>query len=136
MFLGALRVDGLTAPLVLDGPVTRSAFQAYVDQVLVPTLRPGEAVIMDNPGTSALVTLPAHKGRSTREAIEAIGAMLPPYSPDFSLIENALAKLEALLPKAAARTIDALWQATSAILPQLTPAECANYSTAAGYDPQ
>ena len=82
----------MTAPLVLDGPINRDAFQAYVEQVLVPELRPGDIVIMDN--------LSSHKGLAVRQAIEAAGAsllFLPPYSPDFNPIENAFAKLKALL---------------------------------------
>jgi transposase len=93
-FVGALRRAGMTAPMVLDGPMTGAWFLAYVEQVLVPTLNPGDIVILDN--------LPAHKGSATREAIEATGArllFLPPYSPDFNPIENAFAKLKALLRK-------------------------------------
>ena len=107
-FTGALRLSGMTAPMVLDGPMNRAAFAAYVDQVLVPTLRPGDIVIMDNP--------PAHKGQHTRAAIEATGdslRYLPPYSPDFNPIENAFAKLKAILRKAAARNLDNLWRTIS-----------------------
>ncbi len=106
-------------------------FLAYVEQVLVPTLRPGDIVIMDN--------LPAHKPHGVREAIERARArlcFLPPYSPDFNLIENAFAKLKALLRKAAARTIEDLWDANRDALPAFTPAECANYFTATGYEPE
>jgi len=130
-FTGALRLSGMTAPMVLDGPMNREAFRAYVDQVLVPTLRPGDVVVMDN--------LPAHKGQHTRDTIEAAGAnllYLPPYSPDFNPIENAFAKLKALLRKAAARTIDDLWSAIREALPLFTPQECANLFTAAGYEPE
>ena len=105
-----------------------SAFLAYVQQVLAPTLRPGDLVIMDN--------LPAHKRTGIRAAIEAAGARLrylPPYSPDFNPIENAFAKLKALIRKAAARTLDDLWIAIRDALPQFTAAECANYFSAAGY---
>lgn len=105
-----------------------SAFLAYVEQVLAPTLRPGDLVIMDN--------LPAHKRAGVRTAIEAAGARLrylPPYSPDFNPIENAFAKLKALIRKAAARTLDDLWIAIRDALPQFTAAECANYFIAAGY---
>ncbi len=126
-FTGALRLAGMTAPMVLDGPMNRAAFQAYVDQVLVPTLRRGDTVIMDN--------LPAHKGPDVRRAIEAAGATLsylPPYSPDFNPIENAFSKLKAFLRKIAARTIDDLWDAIADALPLFTPDECANYFTAAG----
>jgi transposase len=91
-FTGALRLGGLTAPMVLDGPMNAAAFLAYVEQVLVPTLTPGDIVVMDN--------LPAHKPADVRRAIEAAGALLlylPPYSPDFNPIENAFAKFKALL---------------------------------------
>ncbi len=130
-FTGALRLSGLTAPMVIDGPMNGDAFQAYIDQVLAPTLDPGHLVVMDN--------LPAHRRAGVRAAIEAAGArlcFLPPYSPDFNPIENAFAKLKALLRKAAARTIDDLWRAISDALPQFTPSECANYFSAAGYEPE
>lgn len=130
-FVGALRLCGMTAPMILDGPMNQCAFQAYVEQVLAPTLRPGDVVIMDN--------LPAHKPPAVRAAIEATGASLlylPPYSPDFNPIENALSKLKAILRKAAARTVDALWDVIGEALPRVTPAECANYFTAAGYEPE
>jgi len=130
-FTGALRLGGMTAPMVLDGPMNRAAFQAYVEQVLVPTLRRGETVIMDN--------LPAHKGSEVRRAIEAAGAALrylPPYSPDLNPIENAFSKLKAVLRKAAARTIDGLWDAIRDALPRFTPQDCASYFTAAGYEPE
>ena len=120
----------MVAPMVLDGPMNRSAFLAYVQQVLVPTLEPGDIVLADN--------LPAHKGRLIREAIEAAGAslvFLPAYSPDFNPIENAFAKLKALLRKAAERTMEGLWRAIGRLLDLFTPAECANYFAAAGYDP-
>ena len=94
----------MTAPMVLDGAMRGAAFLTYVEQVLVPTLTPGDIVIMDN--------LPAHKPTAVRHAIEATGAelrFLPPYSPDFNPIEMAFAKLKAFLKKAAARTIDDLW---------------------------
>ena len=97
--------------------------------MLVPTLAPGDVVILDN--------LPAHKGAAAREAIEAAGAQLlflPPYSPDFNPIENAFSKLKALLRKAAARTIDELWAVIGTSLDAFTPPECANYFAAAGYD--
>ena len=113
--------------MVLDGPMNRVAFQAYIEQVLVPTLRQGDTVIMDN--------LPAHKGTDVRRAIEAAGATflyLPPYSPDFNPIENAFSKLKAYLRRVAARTIDDLWDAIRDALPRLTPEDCANYFTAAG----
>jgi transposase len=127
-FTGALRLSGMTAPMVLDGPMNGAAFKAYVEQVLAPTLQPGDIVVMDN--------LAAHKNAAIREAIEAAGAelhYLPPYSPDFNPIENAFAKLKAILRKAAARTLDDLWAAIGEALPRFSPAECANYFAAAGY---
>ena len=130
-FTGALRVGGMTAPMVLDGPMNRIAFQAYIEQVLVPTLNHGDTVIMDN--------LPAHKGADVRRAIEAAGATLrylPPYSPDFNPIENAFSKLKAYLRKAAARTIDELWDVIRNALPCFTAQDCASYFTAAGYEPE
>ena len=128
-FIGGLRLSGMTAPMVLDGPMTGGWFVAYVEQVLVPTLRPGDIVILDN--------LAAHKNVAARQAIEAAGAsvrFLPPYSPDLNPIENAFAKLKALLRKAAARTIDHLWAAIAAAIDTFSPTECANYFAAAGYD--
>jgi transposase len=129
-FVAGLRNSGVVAPMVLDGPINGIAFQAYVDQVLIPDLRPGDIVIMDNLGS--------HKRPGIRAAIEAAGASLlylPPYSPDFNPIENAFAKLKAMLRKAAARTIDGLWSAICTIIGTLNPTECANYFAAAGYDP-
>ena len=117
-FVAGLRLDGIAAPMVLDGPINRDAFQAYVDQVLVPELKPGDVVLMDN--------LSSHKGPAVRRAIEAAGAnllYLPPYSPDFNPIEKAFAKLKALLRKAAVRTIGALWDQIGTILNLFTPAE-------------
>lgn len=129
-FTGALRRSGMTAPMVLDGPMNAAAFRAYVEQVLLPTLQRGDIVVMDN--------LPAHKNAAIRAAIEARGAMLrylPPYSPDFNPIENAFAKLKALLRKAQARTRDELWDAISNAMECFHPGECANYFAAAGYGP-
>jgi transposase len=128
-FTAALRLDGLAAPMILDGPMHGTAFRAYVEQVLVPELRPGDVVVMDN--------LPAHKVAGVREAIEAAGARLlylPPYSPDFNPIEMAFAKLKAHLRKAAAQTIPDLWDAIAEALGAFTPNECVNYFAAAGYD--
>jgi len=129
-FTGALRLDGMTAPFVYDGAMNGTVFRAYVEQVLAPTLQPGDIVIMDN--------LPAHKAAGVREAIEQAGAtlrFLPPYSPDFNPIENAFAKLKALLRAMAERTITALWNAVGSILELFSPTECANYFKAAGYEP-
>jgi transposase len=129
-FVAGLRLSGMIAPMVLDGPINGRAFQAYVDQVLVLELRKGDIVVMDNLGS--------HKGTSVRAAIEAAGAKLlylPPYSPDFNPIENAFSKLKALLRKAAERTVEGLWNAIGRCLDRFTPPECANYFKAAGYAP-
>jgi transposase len=128
-FVAGLRRTGIVAPMVLDGPINRKAFHAYVDQILVPDLAPGDIVIMDN--------LASHKGATVRALIEAAGARLlylPPYSPDFNPIENAFAKLKALLRKAAERTVEGLWTAIGCLIETITPAECANCFEAAGYD--
>ena len=128
-FVAGLRATGLIAPFVLDGPINRSTFEAYVARVLIPELTPGDVVIMDN--------LSSHKGPQVREMIEKAGASLrylPPYSPDFNPIENAFAKLKALLRKAAERTVEGLWTAIGRLLNAFTPSECANYLAAAGYD--
>lgn len=119
----------MTAPMVLDGAMNGPAFLAYVEQVLVPTLSPGDIVVMDN--------LPAHKPAAVRAAIEAAGAslyFLPPYSPDFNPIEMAFAKLKSFLKKVAARTKDDLWDAIGLGIDRFTPTECQNYFIAAGYD--
>jgi transposase len=129
-FVGALRLSGMTAPMVLDRAMTGAWFLAYVEQVLAPTLTPGDVVIMDN--------LPAHKSAAVRRTIEAAGAalrLLPPYSPDFNPIENAFAKLKALLRRAAARTVAGLERAIAQAIQTFTPTECANYFAATGYDP-
>ena len=129
-FVGALRRTGMTAPMVLDGPMHGAAFLAYVEQVLVPELRPGDIVIMDN--------LPAHKPVAVRQAIEKAGArlrFLPPYSPDFNPIEMAFAKLKAQLKKAACRTIPQLWDEIAAAIETFPPEECRKYFNAAGYEP-
>ncbi len=128
-FTGALRLNVLAAPMILDGPMYGAAFLAYVEQVLVPELKLGDIVVMDN--------LPAHKVRGVREAIEAAGAellYLPPYSPDFNPIEMAFSKLKATLRKAAARTVPDLWQAIAVAIDAFTPTDCQNYFAAAGYD--
>jgi len=127
-FVGGLRLDGITAPMVLDGPMDGPAFLAWVEQMLAPTLKAGDIVVMDN--------LPAHKPDAVRAAIEAKGATLrylPPYSPDLNPIEMAFSKFKALLKKAAARTIEDLWAAIAQALPMLTAQDCRNYFAAAGY---
>lgn len=128
-FLAGLRPSGMVAPMVLDGPINGDAFEAYVQQILVPELKPGDIVIMDNLGS--------HKSQAVRDAIESAGAsllFLPPYSPDFNPIEKAFSKLKALLRKAAERTVEGLWAAIGRFLDAFTPQECANYFAAAGYD--
>ena len=129
-FTAGLRLDGMAAPMLLDGPMNGPAFLAYAEQVLAPELRPGDIVVMDN--------LPAHKISGVREAIEKVGArllFLPPYSPDFNPIEMAFSKLKTLLRKAAARTVDDLWSVVADCLSAFTPEECRHYFEAAGYDP-
>ncbi|WP_152599784.1 IS630 family transposase [Hoeflea sp. BAL378] len=130
-FTAGLRLNGMAAPMLLDGPMNGAAFLAYTEQVLAPELRPGDIVVMDN--------LPSHKISGVREAIEKVGAQLvflPPYSPDFNPIEMAFSKLKALLRKAAARTVDDLWTVVANSLAAFTPAECRHYFEAAGYDPE
>ena len=128
-FVGALRLEGMTAPMILDGAMHGTAFLAYVEQVLAPTLSAGDIVVMDN--------LPAHKPAAIRQAIERTGAelrFLPPYSPDFNPIEMAFSKFKAFLKKTAARTVDDLWNAIAEAIELFTPTECENYFAAAGYD--
>ncbi len=130
-FVAALRSTALTAPGVIDGPMNGNAFVAYVEQILVPTLTPGDIVVMDN--------LSAHKVPGVRQAIEAAGAKLlylPPYSPDFNPIEQLFAKLKALLRKAGERSVDALWSRIADLLNAFAPEECINYFRHAGYAPQ
>lgn len=127
-FLAALRVSGVCAPLVVDGALNGEIFRAYVEQHLVPTLRPGDIVILDN--------LNAHKVAGVREAIEQAQSQLfylPPYSPDFNPIEQVFAKLKWLLRTAAERTRDALWQRCGEVLNHFSPIECRNYFRHCGY---
>jgi transposase len=127
-FVAGLRSSELTAPCVIDGPMNGNAFIAYVEQVLAPSLKPGDIVVLDN--------LSAHKVPGVREAIEAAGGTLlylPPYSPDFNPIEQLFAKLKALLRKAAERSVDGLWNRIAYLLDAFTPQECANYFRNAGY---
>ena len=131
-FVAGLRLTGLMAPMVLDGPINGLWLPADVDQALVPTLSRGDIVIIDNLGS--------HKGAGVRQAIEASGVKLiypPPYSPDFNPIEKAFSKLKALLRKAAEaeRTVDGLWNRIGELLHAFTPSECANFFAAAGYKP-
>ncbi len=127
-FVGALRERELVAPLVADGPMDGELFRAYVDQCLAPVLRSGDIVILDN--------LSSHKVGGVREAIAAVGATLlylPPYSPDLNPIEKFFARLKALLRKAAARTVEALWKEIGALLATVTQEECSNYLASCGY---
>lgn len=127
-FLAALRCDRIDAPCVIDGPINGQSFLAYVEQILVPTLRPGDIVIIDNLGS--------HKGKAVRQAIHGARAkllFLPPYSPDLNPIEQVFAKLKALLRKAAARTKDELWSTIGRLLAAVPPAECARYLHHCGY---
>jgi len=130
-FVGGLTLDGVVAPMTIDGAMTGTAFLAYVEQVLVPTLAPGDIVVLDN--------LPAHKPIAIRKAIEAAGAVmlfLPPYSPDFNPIEMAFSKIKAALKKAAARTVDALWDAIRDAIDAVTPHDARSFFTACGYEPE
>jgi len=127
-FLAALRSNRIEAPCVLDSPVNATSFLAYVEQMLVPTLKPGDIVVMDNLGS--------HKGRAVRRAIRAAGArlfFLPPYSPDLNPIEQVFAKLKTLLRKAKERTGEATWKRIGKILDCFSAQECANYLQNAGY---
>jgi len=135
-FVAGLRATGIVAPLVLDGPMTGAVFRAYVEQLLAPTLQPGDVVVLDN--------LPAHKVKGVREAILAAGAgllYLPPpdqvrgrlYSPDLNSIELLFAKLKTLLRKAAARSRDVLWTTIGSLLDAFSPEECRNYILNCGY---
>ncbi|NJL17852.1 MAG: IS630 family transposase [Nitrospira sp.] len=127
-FLAALRHDRIDAPCVLDGPINGESFTAYVIQFLVPTLSPGDVVIMDNLGS--------HKGAAVRKAIRAADAkllFLPPYSPDLNPIEQVFAKLKLLLRKAAERTVEATWQRIGSLLDSFPSHECANYLRNSGY---
>lgn len=127
-FIAALRHDRITAPCLLDGPINGESFRAYVEQILLPTLRAGDVVVMDNLGS--------HKGNAVRETIRSAGArrlFLPAYSPDLNPIEQVFAKLKTLLRKARARTSDAVNDAIAALLPAFSSQECANYLVNAGY---
>jgi transposase len=127
-FIAGLRQDGLVAPCVFNGAINGELFLAYVEQVLVPTLIGGDIVVMDN--------LSSHKVAGVRKAIEDAGARLlylPSYSPDLNPIEQAFAKLKALLRAKALRTVEALWNALGDIVACFSPAECANFLRHAGY---
>jgi transposase len=127
-FVAGLRCYGLSAPWVIDGPMTRRVFETYVETQLAPTLSRGDVVILDN--------LPAHKSEKAEKAIHARGAwflFLPPYSPDLNPIEMAFSKIKAHLRARAERSPDALWRAIGDICNLVEPEECRNYFTAAGY---
>jgi len=127
-FLAALRCDRIEAPCVIDGPINGRSFLAYVVQMLVPALRPGDVVIMDNLGS--------HKRQAIRRTVRAVGAkllFLPAYSPDLNPIEQLFAKLKTLLRKLDARTVEATWRGIGQLLNTFTPSECANYFRKAGY---
>jgi len=127
-FVAALRTQGLTAPMVIDGAMTGDLFVAYVQRVLVPELRPGDVVVMDN--------LACHKRTQVRALIEAAGAQvryLPPYSPDLNPIEQAFAKLKTLLRQAQQRTVEGLWTFLGRSLDAFAPTECRNYLRHCGY---
>ncbi len=128
-FIAGLRLTGLTAPMVLDGSINGASFLDYVKRVLAPTLTPGDTVIADN--------LSSHKSDQARQAIETVGAkirFLPPYSPDFSPIENAFSKFKSILRRAAERSVPALQQTIMRLAETFTPTECANFFAACGYD--
>ena len=127
-FLAALRLEGLTAPLAVDGPINAEIFEAYVRQQLVQTLKPSDIVVMDN--------LSSHKGAGIRKAIEAVGArvvFLPPYSPDFNPIEKVFSKLKALLRRAKERTLDGLWDRLGKLVDCFPSDECRRYFQHCGY---
>ena len=127
-FLGALRCDRLAAPCVFDGPINGQCFRAYVEQQLVPVLEPDDIVVMDNLGS--------HKSTAIRQMIQAAGARLwylPPYSPDLNPIEQAFAKLKALLRPARPRTFDQICALVGAAIPRFTPDECRNFVRNSGY---
>ena len=127
-FIAALRHDRIDAPCVIDGPINGELFTAYVEQVLAPTLAPGDIVILDNLGS--------HKGQRARQAVRAAGAhllFLPPYSPDLNPIEQLFAKLKHLMRAASPRTIEDTWRKVGQLLDLVSPNECANYLANSGY---
>ena len=127
-FMGALRLDRLTAPCVFDGPINGQCFRAYVEQQLVPVLKPGDIVVINNLGS--------HESASIRQAIKAAEArlwFLPPYSPDLTWIEQAFSKIKHWMRNAQKRTIDDTWRHIGRLVQTIQPAECANYLQNAGY---
>jgi transposase len=129
-FLAALRCDRIDAPCVFDGPINGLSFKAYVEQILIPTLKPGDIVVLDNLGS--------HKSSAVRQMVRAVGArllFLPPYSPDLNPIEQVFAKFKHLMRRAAERTMEASWKRIANVLDTFSPAECANYLVNSGYAP-
>ena len=127
-FIGALRLEGVTAPLVLDAPVNGESFLAWVEQSLVPTLKPSDIVVMDRLGS--------HKIKAVRAAIRRVGAklfLLPGYSPDLNPIEQIFSKIKGLMRKAAERTVEAVWKRLGKLLDTISPQECANLFKNSGY---
>ena len=127
-FIAALRCDRIEAPLVIDGPINGAWFKTWVDKALIPTLAPGDVVILDN--------LSSHKAKAVRKALRTAGAhliFLPPYSPDLNPIEQVFAKLKTLLRKADARTIEDTWRRIGELLDSFSATECSNYLRHAGY---
>lgn len=128
-FLAALHHDRIDASAVIDGPINAQSFLAYVEQFLIPTLKPGDIVILDNLGS--------HKGEAVRKAIRAAGArllFLPPDSPNLNPIQEVFAKLKTLLRKAAERSVETTWQRIGSLLDALPAHECANYLRNSGYE--
>jgi transposase len=127
-FIAALRWDRIDAPLVIDGPINGAWFKAWIEKALIPTLAPGDVVVLDNLGS--------HKGKAVRKALRKAGAhllFLPPYSPDLNPIEQVFAKLKTLLRKADARTVEETWRSIGQLLDSFNSAECSNYLQHAGY---
>ena len=127
-FIAGLRQDGIIAPFVISGPIDGASFLAYVTKVLIPELRPGDIIVLDN--------LSSHKNKAVKEAVEAAGAelmFLPPYSPDLNPIELVFSKLKTLLRRAAERTVDALWDRLGELMDHFPPHECRNFIRHAGY---
>jgi transposase len=126
--VAALRHDGVIAPCVFDGPINGQSFLAYIREILIPALRPGDIVVLDNLGS--------HKGSAVQEAVRAVGArlvFLPPYSPDLNPIEQVFSKIKTLLRRQDPRTVEATWRSVGTILQRFPPEECSRYLAHAGY---
>jgi transposase len=127
-FIAGLRLDRISAPWIIDGPINGELFTIYVEQVLAPTLAKGDIVVLDNLGS--------HKGKAARNTIRARGAhliFLPPYSPDLNPIEQVFAKLKHLLRDAQPRELEATWRKVGELLDFFSPHQCANYLRNSGY---